>query len=200
MSPSRACVSLHRWERPHIKYLFCTRALYDFKSACFLWISALSNASRHILTSSHLFLWRLRSREGVAMSVSGDARGEEREGWDGALYKQKNHSIWEWVADLNHSLLIERKQDKLLKWERTRRQGSSRRGHIRRRKQGGFLCWECRNKSMSHRSHFLGTLPPWGFSCVVCSTDFYILFFQHAIMSEYDYFQSLQSVGTSLLT
>lgn len=103
------------------------RCMISRVTACFLWISALSNASRHILPSNHLFLWRLRSREGVAMSVSGDARGEEREGWDGALYKQKNHSIWEWVADLNHSLLIERKQEKLLKWERTRRQGGIRR-------------------------------------------------------------------------
>lgn len=81
---------------------------------------------RHIPPSSHLFLQRLRSREGAATSVSGAARGGEREGWDAALCKQKNHSIWEWVSDLNHRLVIEREQEKLLKWERTRRGGGSR--------------------------------------------------------------------------
>lgn len=66
---------------------------------------------RHILPSNHLFLRRLRTREEVATSVSGAARGGEREGWDGAFCKQNNRSIWEWVPDLNHSLVIERKEE-----------------------------------------------------------------------------------------
>jgi len=50
---------------------------------------------RHIPPSSHLLLWKLRSREGVGMSVSETARGGERASWDGALFKEKNRSIWE---------------------------------------------------------------------------------------------------------
>lgn len=102
---------------------------------------------RHIQPSNHLFLQRLRSREGAARSVSGATRGGEREGWDVALCKQKNHSTGEGVSDLNHRLVTKREQGK---WERMRRGGGSRRGHIRRRKQGGFLCWKCRSGSMSH--------------------------------------------------
>lgn len=44
---------------------------------------------RHILPSCRLLLWRLRNREGVAMSVFGAAEGREREGWDKALCKRK---------------------------------------------------------------------------------------------------------------
>lgn len=142
------------------------RALYDFESDClvFMEFCSFKRIKRHILPSSHLFLWRLRNRGGAATSVFGAAEGREGEGWDKALCKRKispksQFSSLTTVPHLNQNLVIERKQEKLLKWERDRERRRQQEWTHKENKEGGFLCWECRNGSVSHLSHFLGNPP-----------------------------------------
>jgi len=73
------------------------------------------------------------------MGVSRAVMWEERKGWDRALRKQKNHNIWEWVPGKNHSLVTERKQEKL-KWKRKRKgRGSTWRNISWRKKQSASV-------------------------------------------------------------